>query len=222
MLVLNGSKAFATLMKGQLVDPPSKTIAEDPDSSMQWVLHNVVIMNKNCVIAMELQTRYSMIFIDEKDADLSTFIPRFILRLVTEMSILFDMPFSQLETHMEQFIKKHPQTLVCQRNDRSVQSHINDVVWNLENHCHEMGTLPVDMDELMNLEVFINQLLRSVKGSKDYFHPYEKMKALWQQQFPDLSQESATSSSLEEYFEHRDERADKYVSSASYNKSTLH
>lgn len=188
MLVLNGTKAFADLMQGLLVEAPSKTVAEDPASNMQWVLHTVKLKRKNCVVAMEVNTRYSMIFIDVKKADASQFIKRFIIRFVTEMSIMFDLPFEKLEFYMHALITKHPQTLICKRSDRSVQSHINDIVWHLSNQVEKMGALPNDVNELLNFGVFVNKLLRKTKGSKDYFHPYDRMHEYWGDLFPELKQ----------------------------------
>ncbi|HHL19584.1 MAG TPA: hypothetical protein ENJ33_07600 [Thiothrix sp.] len=220
MLILNGTKAFAVLMQDLLVDPPSKLIKDDVVTNMQWVLHVVKLLDKNCVVAMEVNTRYSMIFTDISEVDSELFVKRFIVRLVTEMCIMFDLSFENIQSYVDDFVEQHPQVLLCQRGDRSVQSHINDVVWHLSTQVEKTGKLPTDINELINLGVFVNQLLRTTKQIKDYFYPYEMMRNQWEAAFPTFVVEKKEPDFDVEAF--MAEREGQIVSVMSYNKTTLH
>jgi len=219
MLILNGTKAFATLMEDLLVDPPSKVIKDDVATDMQWVLHVVTLLGKNCVVAMEVNTRYSMIFTDVSDVDSELFVKRFIVRLVTEMCIMFDLSFENIQSYVDDFVSKHSQALVCRRGDRSVQSHLNDVIWHLNTQVEKTGKLPADINELINLGVFVNQLLRKTNLSKDYFYPYEMMRDQWSDEFPVFVLEEGFDLDVEAFMA---EREGSMVSVMSYNKTTLH
>lgn len=219
MLILNGTKAFATLMEELLVDPPSKMIKDDIVTNMQWVLHVVTLLDKNCVVAMEVNTRYAIIFTDVNDVDSELFVKRFIVRLVTEMCIMFDRSFEDIQSYVDDFVAEHPQALLCQRGDRSVQNHINDVVWHLTHQVDKTGKLPADINELINLGVFVNQLLRKTGLSKDYFYPYEMMRDQWTAVFPTFALEKEPDFDVEAFMT---EREDQLVSVMSYNKTTLH
>lgn len=219
MLVLNGTKSFADLMKNVLGDPPSKNITDDPKVDMQWVCHSIKIKRKNCVIAMEVNTRYSMIFIDVKKTDSKLFVQRFITRLATEISFMYDHPLGHFEHKLKALIKQHPKTTICKRSDRSVQSHINDVVWHLKNQIKKTGTLPNDLNEWINFGVFINKLLRRTKGMKDYFYPYELMQKHWEETFPEPTKEH----DIEVDFEQRlDDCTKNGIPMVNYGNTTLH
>jgi len=219
MLILNGTKAFATLMQDVLVDPPSKLIKDDVATDMQWILHVVKLLDKNCVVAMEVNTRYSMIFTDVSEVDSELFVKRFIVRLVTEMCIMFDLSFENIQSYVDDFVEQHAQALVCQRGNRSVQSHINDVVWHLSTQVEKTGKLPADINELINLGVFVNQLLRTTSLIKDYFYPYEMMHDQWAVDFPSFVIEKEPDFDVEGFMA---EREGQTVSVMSYNKTTLH
>lgn len=219
MLVLNGTKDFAALMKERVRKAPHKTISEDPATDMQWVCHAVKIKRKNCVIAMEVQTRYCIVFTGLKKSDAASFTQRFIKRLATELSLMHDNPMAHFDLNMKVLAKHHAKAMICKRGHRSVQSHINDVVWHLQYHLQNTGELPSTAKELVNFGVFVNKQIRSTKNSKDYFYPYERMQEQWGQWFPELAlapiSEVGVSKSLEEKFA-------KKASLMSYSKSTLH
>lgn len=219
MLILNGTKAFAALMQDVLVDPPSKLIKDDVATDMQWVLHVVELLGKNCVVAMEVNTRYSMIFTDVNEVDAELFVKRFIVRLVTEMCIMFDLSFEYIQSYVDDFVEQYPQALVCQRGDRSVQSHINDVVWHLSTQVEKTGKLPADINELINLGVFVNQLLRTTSLIKDYFYPYEMMHDQWAAAFPSFVVEKESEFDVSAFMTGQEGQA---ISVMSYNKTTLH
>lgn len=186
MLLLNGTKDFAALMKGRVGKAPNKTISLDPERDMQWVCHVVKIKRKNCIVAMEVQTRYCMVFIDVKKAEAAHFTQRFIKRLATEISLMHDNPMGHFERNMAVLAKHHPTTLICKRSHRSVQSHINDVVWHLQHHVKNTGVLPTTAKEAVNFGVFVNKQLRSTKTMPDYFYPYDRMQEQWSTWFPEL------------------------------------
>ncbi|CAA6805805.1 MAG: Unknown protein [uncultured Thiotrichaceae bacterium] len=219
MLILNGTKDFSALMKERVRKAPNKSISLDPVSDMQWVCHVVKIKRKNCVITMEVQTRYCMVFIDVKKADAAHFPQRFIKRLATEMSLMHDSPMGHFERNMKVLAKHHAKTLICKRNHRSVQSHINDVVWHLQNHAKNTGALPATPKEVVNFGVFVNKQLRSTKAMPDYFYPYERMQEQWSKWFPELELAPISEVGVAKAI---DEKFTKKATLMSYTKQTLH
>lgn len=103
MLVFNCTKAacefFTVTRKGQkqtpVVAPPSKLFNEDSEhlldkkgnkpELMQWFIHAIKVKRKHVLVAMELNSRYSMLFADLKKGDVQGFIGIFHERLLNNM-----------------------------------------------------------------------------------------------------------------------------------------
>lgn len=200
MLIFNCSKAFAEFIepknkggKPPLVQvPPSLNLADDaellqgndgqrPAHIQQWVVHLVRIHRKPCVLVMEEKTRYAMVFTGLKKGDVASFISQLVERLANEMAfaagalgLLVDF-----EATMAQLLARHRDFRFFLRMDRSVQAHLKDVAWHLEDRVVELGYLPEGHEECAVIDTWINETLRSIKGQKDYFVPVEEMVFDW-------------------------------------------
>ena len=55
---------------------------------LHWVVHSFQIKRKNCVVAMHVMSRYSILFANVKKIDSSSFFRLFMYRLYSEMNFL--------------------------------------------------------------------------------------------------------------------------------------
>lgn len=200
MLIFNCSKTFAAYIDPKpkegvpaLVQlPPSPNLADDaelirdlngqkPAYLQQWVVHMVRIQRRACIFAMEANTRYSMVFIGLKKGDLKGFINQFVERLANEMTFIAgDLGMMvDFDDTMTKFLQRHRDFRFFLRPDRSVQAHLKDVVWHLQDQTEMAGELPEGHEECGMFDEFANEILRSTKGRKGYFVPVEEMLCEW-------------------------------------------
>lgn len=198
MLIFNCSKSFAAFIepKAKAGEPPLVVLPPSPEEEaeaqlsvsptkqeriLQWAVHMVRIRRKPCVLVMEAETRYAMIFTGLKKGDPTEFIGEMIMRLTNEMafaaadlSVMAD--FSSMTAS---FLDQHRTFRFFLRSDRSVQTHLNDVAWHLHDQAAMAQGLPGGHEECGMFDEFINDTLRSTKSRKDYFVPAEEMLISW-------------------------------------------
>jgi hypothetical protein len=204
MLVFNCTKTaaefFTVTRQGKKQSPLEPTPAigdtqQDNHLVSSWLVHTIKVQRKNVLIAMHIQTRYAMVFTGLRKGDWPEFFNQWLERLFNNMQF-FGEEFelcdeASFHTMFNQFIHLHPKPHFCQRGDRSVQSHINDVVWHFEYRVHEVGCLPDAQQECASFDEWVNSMIRSTKTKKDYFHPDEEMFLDWMSQYGDLNESEA-------------------------------
>lgn len=213
MLIFNCTKAatefFTVTRKGVKQSPvsaPSKDITTDSqriqhtDGSQtllfQWVLHAITLKRKHCLIAMEVNTRFSVILPAMPKGDPEVFIDRFKPRLLDQLFGFAQqsglLKEEQFAFFINVFMAQTAEIFLCQRSDRSVQAHINDVVAQFTETVNASGYVPDNDREMQHFSHYINSQLRKVKPSRDYTHPNEQMLLFWLQQFCGFTPEQAT------------------------------
>ncbi|WDG11363.1 MULTISPECIES: hypothetical protein [Vibrio] len=206
MLVFNCTKAaadfFTVKRNGKKVSPleapptdsisnsePVDAFSTQPPMSA-WLVHAVNVQRKKVLIAMHVETRYSMVFVSIQKGDWLEFTNQLLERLFNNMQFFgeeFEMCDEEsFEEMFNEFIKLHPKPYFCQRGDRSVQSHINDVAWQFEDQVYQAGSLPEGHEQSASFDEWINSLIRSTKQKKDHFHPDEEMFIDWMQTYSEL------------------------------------
>lgn len=215
MLIFNCTKAatefFTVTRKGvkqSFVHAPlNKDIAADgqylqndegkPTLAFQWVLHAITVKRKHCLIAMEVNTRFSVILTAMPKGNPDAFIDRFKPRLLDQLfgfalqsGVLEEEQFAMF---INEFMAQTADIFLCQRSDRSVQAHINDVVSQFTETVDASGYVPDNEDEMLHFSAYINNQLRKVKPSRDYTQPDEQMLLFWLQQFCGFTPEQAAS-----------------------------
>lgn len=202
MLTFNCTKAaavfFSTTHKGKKISPiepaPHKTIAdsiaESSDSlQWQWLVHAIKVKGKNVLVAMDYQTRFSITLSALKKGDEASFLNNFEHHLtvhVHEMMTSVNADAHAIDISLERYRHLHNSRAFYLRGDRSVQAHINDVVWhfrhwvdNSSDDCfNNLGGVPTGVD-LIGQDVFANQLLRKRKAEKNYFTPQREFLHTW-------------------------------------------
>jgi len=153
----------------------------EPDfQALQWYAHRVTIAQRKCVITMERQSRYAIVFCGLTKSDFENFPQIFQERLWREVISITqpeddDLPIiSNLVLDMTG--KHHYQP----GSDRSVMAHINQVVEHLEIIInHHDAPLPTNDSDAFAFGIQANETPRKRKIDKDYFYPIEVFKDLW-------------------------------------------
>jgi len=147
--------------------------------AMQWFGHRVFVQRRKCVIMMELQSRYSMAFCGLTKPDFKRFPELFEDRLWREVVAICqpnEANAAKLTGFAEQVAAGQ---IYAPGHDRSVQAHINEVAWCLDDMSWEAGRLPADPGEEFAFGVHMNEGPRSHKGQKRYFVPLEVFRDSW-------------------------------------------
>lgn len=204
MLVFNCTKAaaefFTVTRQGKkcsdLEPAPHKTIAEsvetpvfpediDPQENgrfqWQWVVHCVSIKRKKYLMVMDYQSRFCITLLAGKKGDIYDFLNTF----EPMLKACFHSAASEQGTDeteiahcLDHYDREVKSCAFHARSDRSVQAHLNDVLWHLERHCYEDGMLLDDVD-LLGFNLFANQFPRNSKHKKSSFFPNEELVMQW-------------------------------------------
>jgi hypothetical protein len=152
-------------------------VAPEPETrpAMNWFAHSVVIAGQLCVVVMEQQTRYAMVVCGLTSSDLETFPARFQDRLWREVfAICEEGNEARIEKLCQRVLSVSEKQCYTRAYDRSVQSHIRQVIHDLEYRVYEQGmALPVDSGKAFEFGVQINNVLRKRQDDNDYFLPIE-------------------------------------------------
>ncbi len=193
MIQFHLSKDLAT----DLAIQPQASSDADP-GSMHWYAHRVTISRRKCIIAMEQQSRYAMVFCGLTKQDFVQFPSLFQERLWREVcaATQLESPLSAADIEL---LSDLALSLCAEQHyqpghDRSVTSHINQVKEHLEAAVLYDGyPLPVDDDDALSFGIQANQMLRKCKGDKDYFVPLQVFSDFWLGLLRHLNGEQPTS-----------------------------
>lgn len=172
MIQIRTSKALTVDLMGQIMET-----AHDP-RAMQWYAHRVYVLRRKCVIVMEAQSRYAMVFAALEKPDFQRFQDIFRDRIIREA-----LSICQLEDEMGQLgtlaLTVSESVQLLPGYDRSVQAHINEVARELNWMARDIGRLPADDGEEFSFGLRVNQTPRQRKGDKDFFLPLDELRAFW-------------------------------------------
>lgn len=148
--------------------------------AMQWYVHRVTIMRRKCLIAMELQSRYAMVFCGLSRLELRDFPSIFVERLLQEAVFICQQDEEQT-AKLAAVVELIGEEYLCQiGSDRSVMAHINQVAEELKYAADRLaGRLPENDEECLGFDVRVNQQLRKRKGQTDYFVPLAIFRDSW-------------------------------------------
>ena len=183
MFILNCTQDFSARIAPDTNEVPDEAI-DINNNPMQWVLHVFQAKRKYCVVAMHTMSRYSILFVDVKKQNTTSFFALFVQRLLSEMTCLCELDEIRLKLMLNNLTDLTKFTL-CQNSNRSVQAHINDVIWHFKNQIDNADRLPKNDDEMFASGCFVNRLLRKTNQDKDYFIPEDRMINFWSESFLD-------------------------------------
>ncbi len=213
MLILNCTKAaadfFSRTIKGKKISPleaaPKQTIAESITDSVattnaprqwQWLVHAIKVKGKNVLVVMDYQSRFSITLSALKKGNDACFLNSFEHHLtvhVYEMMAAINADSKAIDSSLERYRHQHNSSAFYLRGDRSVQAHINDVVWHFRSWADDRGAVPTKVD-LIGQDFFVNQLLRKRKAEKDYFTPQNEFLHAWLTHYGEYSMAQADES----------------------------
>ncbi len=162
-------------------------------SGLQWYAHRVTIARRKCIIAMELQSRYAMVFCGLTKTEFEYFPEIFQDRLWREVISLCELDDDDDIAEMSELVlnisvEQHYDT----SNNRSVQSHIRQVAdelsWMVDNDVYR---LPMSGTEAFAFGLSANEMLRSTSERKDYFQPFLVFRDFWIGLLQHVRQQSA-------------------------------
>ncbi|MGA3681062.1 DUF6933 domain-containing protein [Pseudomonas graminis] len=177
---------FSKKVKGKIisaVQPAAAAQSLEPDSAAQervdrWQLHVTKFGRLHVLLAMKVDTRYAMMFVGLKRNDVTGFLEQFTARYFVEVLVLAGNvrgeipPQAELQRHVDLWEKSFQPVYFFKRSDRSVQAHINDVLYMAAYDAYKGQGLPVEESELIAFDGSANGMLRSIRGG-DYFYPAE-------------------------------------------------
>lgn len=194
MLTFNCTKGaqdfFTVTRKGQkqtIVElPPSKDINEDAQHLQQWLLHAVSIRRKQFLVAVEVNTRFSVTMTGVKKADRDEFIALFKSYLSAQVLDFGQKYEAWDKTGVKAVIRENinhfAEERFLRRSDRSVQARINSIVQDLRYFAEDDPTLLTDEDMLLGFNGYQNRMLCKSNAfpGKSHVTPNEEMLIVWQ------------------------------------------
>ena len=147
----------------------------DQAAGWHWYAHRITLLRKKCVIVMEEECRYALIFFGLKKMDFARFEQVLISRIIAEASWLCDLPQpKENEILIEKVRQKCSGMFFDRTPNRSVQAHIRQVAQELEYLIYFIDEkLPELAEEEIELGLKLNDRLRKRQQDKDYFMPME-------------------------------------------------
>jgi len=138
-----------------------------------WYAHRITLMRKKCVIVMEEECRYALIFFGLKKGDFANFEQVLTSRIIAEATWLCDLPDpGKNKILIEKVQQKCNEIFFDRKSNRSVQAHIRQVAEELEYLVLFIDEkLPELAEEEIHLGLKINDRLRKRQQDKDYFMP---------------------------------------------------
>lgn len=161
-----------------------KHLAEAPmdaTGAMQWYAHRVTVARRKCIIALELQSRYAMVFCGLTKTEFEYFPELFQDRLWREVISICALDDDDDIAEMSNLVLNvSVEQHYAVGSNRSVQSHIRQVAdelaWMVDNDIHR---LPMSGSEAFAFGLGANEMLRSTKEFKGYFRPFAIFSDFW-------------------------------------------
>ena len=190
------SARIMRLLTNNEVDKNQLVSQETDIRQWHWLVHAIKVKRKNILIVMDYESRFAMTFTGLKKGDEQAFLTLFKAHLKLHINEILPQLITDLnviENSFAQFANHHTGYVFHQRGDRSVQSHINDVVWHIEMTAIETGDLPIGYN-LICFDRYINETLRTRNGDNDYFYPRQAFLHQWVRQYIHLDKTSKNTS----------------------------
>lgn len=152
-------------------------------SALQWYGHSSVIDKRQCVIMMEAESRYAMVFCGMEKRDFEDFPGLFQQRLLREVSVIaqLEAPLSEADLALlsDLVLDISAEEIFHPGNHRSVSSHLNQVRQHLEILLEDGYLLPTTSDEAFQFGLLANDTPRMRQGSKKHFYPIRVFHDFW-------------------------------------------
>lgn len=170
-----------------LVKPFRPHLQTEPSidsSALQWYAHQVVLNGVPCMILMELQSRYAMVFCGAVAQQVENFPDAFQDRLWREACVVTQLdellPDDDVALLSDIALDLSSSQVYFKGSDRSVMAHISQVADYLRYVVEdEDRPIPEHGADAVNFGLEVNEMLRKRKGEQDYFVPLEVFRDFW-------------------------------------------
>ena len=147
--------------------------------AMQWHGHRVLVRRRKCIIMMELQSRYCMVFCGLTKPDFKRFPELFEDRLWREVLAICrqnEQPGKKLAVMAKRVAAEQ---IYQPRHHRSVQGHIDNIAFYLDDTAWQADRLPANPEEEFAFGLQMNQSPSRRKDQKGYICPAEVFRDIW-------------------------------------------
>lgn len=178
----DASDFFSRKVKGKIItalQPAAAAQSLEADSADhervdRWQLHVTKFGRLHALVAMKVDTRYAMMFVGLKRNDVKGFLEQFTARYLVEVLVMAGNvlgkipPQVELQRHVDLWEESLQPVYFFKRGDRSVQAHINDVLYMAAYDAYEGKGLPVEEPDLIAFGEVPNGMFRSIRGGDDF------------------------------------------------------
>lgn len=174
-------------LSNALVKPFRLHLESEPSidsSALQWYAHQVIVKGVPCLVLMELQSRYAMVFCGAVAQQVENFPDALQDRLWREVCVITQLdellPDDDVALLSDIALDLSSSQSYFKGSDRSVMAHISQVVDHLRYLVEDEGLpLPENGADAVSFGLAINEALRKRKGERDYFIPLEVFRDFW-------------------------------------------
>lgn len=179
MLQIHLSNSLAKVLKFHLQDA-----IEVDSTALQWYAHFTEVADSPCIVVMEMQSRYAMVFCGDSLAPAEDFPEVFQDRLWREVCVItqLDKPLPESDVAILSDIALDLSAVQHYQkgSQRSVMTHINQVMDQLRYMVEIEGyPIPQTGPDAVSFGLNANDMLRKRKEDKDYFVPLEVFRDFW-------------------------------------------
>ncbi len=193
MLLFNCTKDACAALTAKRNGVATSLVNDQPlpetDTPWVWQLHAVKIMRQSVLVAMHVDTRFAMMFWGMKKGDRESFLRLFFERLANQLTWLAQdagaLDEAGCDAMVNRLIAVHRTFRFQLGSDRSVQTHINEVVHCCRDAVADNGCFPDNYEEAAGFEQHLNGMIRSIRGG-DYFHPDDALLSACLRDFADF------------------------------------
>lgn len=174
----DAAETLSSTRQGQKHSWVDNTPLPDDAQPWGWQLHAVKIARQNVLVAMQADTRFAMVFWGLKKGDGETLLHLFYQRLANHLLWLAEdagvLDEAASQAMLDRLLQQHAGFRFHTGSNRSVQTHINEVVHCCRDAVADNGCLPDNREQAAGFDEFLNGGIRSVKGGA-YFQPAEAL-----------------------------------------------
>ena len=160
-------------------------LASQPTGSLEagqhWFVHRVILGRRKCVLAMEEQTRFVLLFCGLTKPDFAQFPALFADRLWRTIAAVCEVPDARFD-HVRDTVSPLCMTPVWHKfQNRSVQSHIRQAAFELEWLIHRDG-FPASITQEFAYSLKLNETPRTKYREKQCLWPLGEFQKVWREQ----------------------------------------
>ena len=148
-----------------------------PTAGQHWFVHRVNLERRKCVLAMEEQTRFVMLFCGLTKPDFAQFPTLFADRLWRTIVAVCAVPDAQFGLVRERIFSLCMNPVWHKFQDRSVQSHIRQAAFELKCYMHRDG-FPTSITDEFAYSLKLNETPRTRHGGQCMW-PLEEFQKVW-------------------------------------------